>query len=112
MARPHRPQGAWSGKAWRDALLLAVNEPHEKGKKKLRALAEKAVELGLAGDIAAMREIGDRLDGKPAQSLTVDATVTHDLSSLSDAQLAAIIAGAADGGGGSDAPKNDKAGLH
>lgn len=108
-----RPRGAWSDKAWRDALRLAVLEPHEKTKKtKLRALAEKAVDLGLAGDMAAIREVGDRLDGKPAQSLTVDTTITHDLSSLSDAQLAAIIAGAGGGGDGGDEAPKDKAGLH
>lgn len=107
-----RPRGVWSDKSWRDALRLAVSEPHEKTKKnKLRALAEKAVEMGLAGDMAAIREVGDRLDGKPAQSLTVDTTVTHDLSSLSDAQLAAIIAGATRGGRSDETP-NDTERLH
>ena len=73
MARPHRPKGAWSDKAWRDAIRLAVNEPHAKGKKKLRALADALVKEALAGDGAAMREIGDRLDGKATQQ--IEATV-------------------------------------
>lgn len=91
--------------------MLAVNAPHTKGKKKLRALAEKAVALGLAGDVSAIREIGDRLDGKPAQSLTVDATVTHAFDNLTDAELVAIVAGTA-GGERDPAAKKNKAGLH
>jgi hypothetical protein len=35
----------------------------------LRALARKLVETGLEGDLAALREIGDRLDGKPSQAI-------------------------------------------
>lgn len=69
MAERGRPKGAWSDKAWRDAIRVAVNEPHEKGKKKLRALADKLVAEALAGDVSAMREIGDRLDGKATQQI-------------------------------------------
>jgi hypothetical protein len=35
----------------------------------LDKLADKLVALGLEGDVAAMREIGDRLDGKPTQAI-------------------------------------------
>lgn len=44
---------------------------------KLRKIAEKLYAMAEAGDIAAMREIGDRLDGKPHQTVAaeVDATV-------------------------------------
>lgn len=38
--------------------------------KKLRALAEKIIDKALEGDVAALKEIGDRMDGKPAQALT------------------------------------------
>ena len=38
---------------------------------KLRGIADKLVELALAGDVAAMREMGDRLDGKPAQQVAL-----------------------------------------
>ena len=36
---------------------------------KLRAIADKLVEMAQAGDVSAMRELGDRLDGKPAQQV-------------------------------------------
>ena len=56
---------------WRDAIRVAVsramNDP-KKGKK-LQALADALVEQGLAGDVPALKEIGDRLDGRPSQAL-------------------------------------------
>ena len=36
---------------------------------KLRAAADKLVELAVAGDVSALRELGDRLDGKPKQQI-------------------------------------------
>jgi hypothetical protein len=45
-----------------------------KGKPRLRALAESLVNAGLSGDIAAIKEIADRLEGKPAQTLDVAVT--------------------------------------
>jgi hypothetical protein len=42
----------------------------EEGKpKKLERLADKLVEAGLEGDVSALKEIGDRLDGKPKQAV-------------------------------------------
>lgn len=70
MAAPKNPKGAKSDKAWRDALMLAVNERAPDGGKKLRKIAEKCVDSAMAGDMQAIKEIGDRLDGKPAQAIT------------------------------------------
>ena len=39
--------------------------------KRLERMADKVVKLALDGDMQAVKEIGDRLDGKPAQSHTV-----------------------------------------
>lgn len=47
---------------------MRAHEDPKKGKK-LQALAEKLVDAGLEGDIPALKEIGDRLDGKPAQAI-------------------------------------------
>jgi hypothetical protein len=35
----------------------------------IRKLAEKLIEKASEGDVAALREIGDRIDGKPTQAL-------------------------------------------
>lgn len=57
-------------KPWKEALSLAASDidPTTK-RKKLRLIAEKTVELAMAGDMAAAREIGDRLDGKAPQDI-------------------------------------------
>lgn len=67
-----RPKGAWSDKAWRDAIRVAVNRPQEDPKrgKMLAALADSLVSAGLDGDVPALKEIGDRLDGKVTQHVS------------------------------------------
>jgi hypothetical protein len=59
----------------RDALLLEVSREvadPENGKKikRLRLVARKLVDQAIAGDISAIREINDRIDGKVAQAIT------------------------------------------
>jgi hypothetical protein len=56
----------------------------------LRRIAAKLVEKAEEGELAAIREIADRLDGKPAQ--VVDRPDLP-ISELSDEQLLAIAAG-------------------
>lgn len=72
-----RPKGAENkDKEWRDAVRRAVHDlraatPGTKAKK-IRAitlLATKLVDRALEGDVAALKEIGDRLDGKPSQGV-------------------------------------------
>ena len=72
------PNGRAKDKTWADAIRIAVNEAYEGGdRKKLRVLAEKLVDKALEGEIAAMKEIGDRLDGKAAQSVDVSSEQSH-----------------------------------
>jgi hypothetical protein len=63
-----------STKPWRDALRIAVNrdDPNEPKRKILAALAEATVKAALAGDIQAIKEVADRLDGKAAQPVIGD----------------------------------------
>lgn len=61
-------------KIWRDAVMRAVHRRmnDEEGKpQKIERLADRLVENAMAGDVTALKEIGDRLDGKPAQGVTV-----------------------------------------
>jgi len=63
-----RPVGTPNKKntPWADALRVeASGDDH----KKLRRLAAKTFEMALEGDMAAIKEIGDRLDGKAAQAI-------------------------------------------
>ncbi len=75
-----RTKGAIADKSWRDAIRAAVNELRKdedspKKVKSLRLLARRLVDRALEGDIAAIKELGDRLDGKPTQAVQVDQSV-------------------------------------
>ena len=64
-------------KLWRDAVHCAVKRQAADGRgTHLEALADTLVACALEGDIGAMQEIGNRLDGKSAQEL--NATVRDD----------------------------------
>jgi len=54
-------------KPWQHALRLAVMSRDKKGERRLRLLADRCVKSALEGDMSAIKEIGDRLDGKPTQ---------------------------------------------
>lgn len=68
MAAPKAPKNRWSDKVWRDAIRVAVMRNADDGGKKLAKLADSLVSSGLAGDVSALKEIGDRLDGKVPQA--------------------------------------------
>jgi len=58
-------------KLWGDALRVAILRvpEHAPDKTHLALIAEKCVEAAMNGDMQAMKEIGDRLDGKPTQPI-------------------------------------------
>lgn len=103
------PSGPYADKLWREALRKAVLKRVE-NEQRLDRIAEKVVAAAEEGELAAAKEIGDRLDGKAAQSLTVNSTVTHDLNGLSDGELESIIA--AERSRRVAAASNDKERLH
>lgn len=61
-------KNATKNKPWEEALRRALLQQDGK---KLRDLAEKLIDRALDGDVTALKEIGDRIDGKPAQSVTL-----------------------------------------
>ena len=67
--RSGRKPGSTTDKPWRAALMLAVNDADGNGKK-LRRIAESLVNQAISGDVAAIKEIGDRLDGKATQAIS------------------------------------------
>lgn len=82
-----RPVGSVNNaKPFADALRMEIfagnNHRH------LRALARKLFERALDGDLAAIREIADRLDGKLAQAIDRG---NVPVEALSDRELFAII---------------------
>lgn len=72
MAAPKNPVGSKPDKIWRNAIMLAIKRASDDGTTPhLDNLARKLIEKAGDGDITALKEIGDRLDGKAAQSVTV-----------------------------------------
>jgi len=62
---------------WTRAVRRAVKrrlDGEEGQPRKLELLADKLVDAGLAGDIHALKEIGDRVEGKSRQSIDHSST--------------------------------------
>lgn len=74
MAARGRPPGGQT-KAWKDAIWREVCEEYEKEdgtrERKLRAIARRVVNDAMDGKMDAIREVGDRIDGKAQQSVDV-----------------------------------------
>lgn len=68
---PKGNQNAAKAKVWAMAIERALANRSKKDKvDALDALAEKLLQNCDEGDMAALKELGDRLDGKPAQAIT------------------------------------------
>lgn len=61
-------KNATKNKVWIAALNRAISQDDGK---RLRAAAEKLLDLAAAGEIPALKELGDRLDGKPPQQIDI-----------------------------------------
>jgi len=58
-------------KPFRDALRVAIAD-FEGDPKALRKVAEALISKAMSGDVAAIREVADRLDGKVPQAIVGD----------------------------------------
>lgn len=75
MANAGAPKGnknATKNKLWQDALQKELSG--NRNQLKLRKIAKKLIAMAEEGDIQAIKEIGDRLDGKPAQAIIGDSS--------------------------------------
>jgi len=71
MSAPPGNQFAVKAKRWSLAIDKALeNRCKGDGIKALENLAEKLLAACEQGDITALKELGDRLEGKPAQAIT------------------------------------------
>jgi hypothetical protein len=71
MAAPIGNQnGTKTKKPWAEALerALEAHKPSDQ-RARLAKLAEALVDKAMDGDVTAIKEIGDRLDGKPKQQM-------------------------------------------
>lgn len=85
MGAPVGNQNAAKGKVWADAIRKAlVDADREDAPHAIRKLVLQLLTKAAEGDMAALKELGDRLDGKPAQAIVGDAT--HDPVQLQQIQ--------------------------
>ena len=67
------PTGINRRKPWADAVRIVMNEVDpETQRPRLLLLAERLLTEALAGEMAAIKEIGDRMDGKPGKAVIGD----------------------------------------
>jgi len=73
MGAPVGNQNAAKAKVWHAAIMRALErrQPADMRIKAIDELADKLITLVATGDLAALKEFGDRMDGKPAQAVTV-----------------------------------------
>lgn len=83
-ARKTPSRGGKPDKLMRDALILELHREAEDADgtmtKKLRLIARKLVDKAAEGDVQAIKEVNDRVDGRAHQSIdmTADVTLTHE----------------------------------
>ena len=71
---PFGNQNGLKGTRWRDAIDRALkNRSRARQIEALDELAERLLEQCEAGDMTALKELGDRLDGKPGQAIQLGA---------------------------------------
>lgn len=83
MARPV------SEKTFANMLRVALKEAHEEGGDKLRIIADQLVIKAMSGDLQAVKEIADRLDGKPSQQLELSGDPDKPIQTVSRVELVA-----------------------
>lgn len=104
------PFGRAKTKEVTDALrIVSLEIDPETKKRKIRLMAEKLFELAIAGDVSAIREVSDRLEGKSVASVDIK-TREHDPRDVPDSTLIDIAtassAGTAPEEGGAKEPNS------
>lgn len=71
MGAPLGNQNGARAKVWRAAIERALErrKPADERIKAIDSLADKLLSLCDEGDLSALQELGNRLDGKPAQAI-------------------------------------------
>jgi uncharacterized protein YutE (UPF0331/DUF86 family) len=100
---PKGNSNAAKGREWANALERALRLYESKKRKisrgqALERIANTVIEEALDGGMWAVQEIGNRMDGKAAQSLDITGSIEHKhANELTDAELANIATGRSTG---------------
>ena len=71
--------GKHADKTWRDAIRLAIARRDKGDVKAIGLLADALLDKALEGDMQALKEIGDRLDGKAIQATAITDSEGNDV---------------------------------
>ncbi len=75
MGAPAGNQNARRPQIWRAAIERALERriPRDQKMKVIDELADRLIDMGYEGDLGALKELGDRLEGKVAQPISGEA---------------------------------------
>ncbi len=78
------PGGRGKNRPWRDAIERAIERASKEGMQVVDDLADALIKKGKEGDVTALKELGDRLDGKVPQVLQGDreAPLIHEVRNV------------------------------
>jgi hypothetical protein len=89
---PKGNTNATKGKRWSLAIDKALeNKCKSDGQKALVSIAEKLVEAAELGEQWAIKELGDRIDGRAAQSLTVGGDQENPLRTINEVLITPLL---------------------
>lgn len=112
MAAPIGNHNAGKNKIWSLAIQKALRKRSKSEQlEELEELAEVLILKCREGDLQALKELGDRIEGKPMQS--VEMNVNRTTSDLADSELAAIISeGSSSGTSSKKGGKKEPVSVH
>lgn len=84
-------------KSFANMLNIALTAKGESGQTKLREVAEKLVSKAIEGEGWAIKEVADRVDGKPMQQVELSGVIQSRLNALTDDELESIASGSSAG---------------
>ena len=76
------PEGNTNATADKRLVTNALRRAVTQSPDKLRTACEKVLDDAVNGNLAAFGVIADRLDGKPSQSLDIDANLNHNITKV------------------------------
>lgn len=103
-ARKIGSSGHKSDKLIRDALMVAIKRettgPDGKKNTRLWLIADQLAELAAQGDLQAIKEVADRIDGKAHQTAELIIDDKRDATDWTRTELVALLDNAKNGGSG------------
>jgi len=91
------PTGSRKEKLFYDALIQSLKSAKAENKYDLMSIAESLLTLAADGDIQAIKEVANRLDGTPAQTVDLNLADTREVRDVGDAELAYIATNGGEG---------------